>query len=128
MTQTAVERQGLEVSGIAPTAVYSIADVQRLLDVSRKTVVRLIEEKRLPASRVGRQYRVPGVSLLEFLVESSTDPDRTQEAFLRYIPTPASFLLALRQAAGPTLPEAQAIRDARAAVARTRSRRRSNLR
>ena len=124
MAQAAVERRGTAAFELTPTAVYSIAEVQVLLNVSRKTVVRLIEEKRLPASRVGRQYRVPGACLLEFLARSSSDPERTEEALLRYIPTPAALLLSLRQAVGAAVPEAQAARAARAAVTRVRSRRR----
>lgn len=110
------------VSPIEPTAVYSIADVEVLLGVSRKTVLRLIEERQLPAARVGRQYRIPGAFLLEFLAKVSTDPVRAEAALARFTPASASLLLSLRSLEGPSVPEEEAAKDALAALARIRSR------
>lgn len=112
------------ISTIEPTAVYSISDVEGLLDVSRKTVLRLIEERQLPAARVGRQYRIPGAFLLEFLAKVSTEPLRAEAALARFMPVSASLLLAVREAEGPMVSEEEAAKDALAALARIRYRRR----
>lgn len=124
VTVTPRAQERVRISPIEPTAVYSIAEVETLLDVSRKTVLRLIEDRQLPAARVGRQYRIPGAFLLEFLARVSTDPSRAEAALARFMPVSASLLLAVREAEGPMVPEEEAAKDALAALARVRYRRR----
>lgn len=114
----------VRVSSIEPTAVYSIADVEALFDVSRKTVLRLIQERLLPAARVGRQYRIPGAFLLEFLARVSTDPTRAEGALARFMPVSASLLLSLREAEGPSVSEEEAAKDVLGALGRIRYARR----
>lgn len=117
-------QERVRISSIEPTAVYSISDVENLLDVSRKTVLRLIEERQLAAARVGRQYRIPGAFLLEFLAKVSTDPSRAEAALARFMPVSASLLLAVRETEGPAVSEEEAARDALDALARVRYQRR----
>ncbi len=116
-------RDRVPVRSIEPAAVYSIAEVEALLDVSRKTVLRLIEEKQLPASRVGRQYRIAGAFLLDFLTKVATVPRRAEDALARYLPAPA-LLLSSRRAAAVGISEEDAVKDALRVLARVRHRRR----
>ncbi len=44
----------------------SVRDVAKLLDVSEKTVYRWVSQQRLPASRIGDQYRFNRAELLEW--------------------------------------------------------------
>lgn len=105
---------------IEATAVYSIRDVEQILALSRKTVLQLIERGELSSSRIGRQYRIPGAFLLEFLARASTDPRRAEEALARFSPMPIMTLLARRMVFGPGVPEETAAADALAALARQR--------
>lgn len=105
---------------IEATAVYSIRDVEQILALSRKTVLQLIERGELSSSRIGRQYRIPGAFLLEFLARASTDPRRAEEALARFAPMPIMTLLARRMVFGPGVPEETAAADALAALARQR--------
>ena len=47
-------------------------DVAERLNISVMTVYRLIDERVLPASRIGRQYRIHPDHLDQYLDESST--------------------------------------------------------
>lgn len=120
--QTLGSRPGIKPV-IEPAAVYSIADVQALLSISRRTVLRLIGSKRLCASRVGRQYRIPGACILDYLAEASIDPARVEEAFAQFLPSPAALLLARRLIA-PRISEEEVAADATAAIRRVRYRKR----
>ena len=99
---------------------YSIRDVEQILALSRKTVLQLINGGELPCSRVGRQYRIPGAFLLEFLARASTDPERAEEILARYASLPMQALVARRLAFGPAVREEAAATDALAALARLR--------
>jgi excisionase family DNA binding protein len=46
---------------------HSVADVAQRLNVSRKTILRLIQKKELRAFRVGRQLRIPELAITEML-------------------------------------------------------------
>ena len=109
---------------IEATAVYSIRDVEQILALSRKTVLQLISGGELACSRVGRQYRIPGAFLLEFLARASTDPERAEEILTRYASLPMQALVARRLAFGPAVQEEVAATDALAALARQRYSRR----
>lgn len=55
---------------IVPFAVYSIAEVARLLKVSPRVVYKLIKERQLVGKKVGVAYKVLGVNLLRILAPS----------------------------------------------------------
>lgn len=50
----------------------SVAQVADQLAVSKMTVYRLIEDKVLPATRIGRLYRIHPDHLSDYLAEMST--------------------------------------------------------
>jgi excisionase family DNA binding protein len=50
-----------------PETLLSVAEVQAWLNVSGKTVYRRIQDKTLPAVRIGRLYRVPESSVIALL-------------------------------------------------------------
>ena len=56
-------------AGILPR-LQSIAKVANQLDVSQKTVRRLIDNGQLPACRVGRQLRITEADLAAFIARS----------------------------------------------------------
>ena len=49
---------------------YSVQRVARRFGVSENTIYRLIEEGRLEAMRIGRQYRIPAGCVERFLEAS----------------------------------------------------------
>lgn len=58
---------------------YTAEDVASLLDLNVRTVRRYIREGRLKAARVGKQYRIAGADLSEF-VGLDTASDMPQQA------------------------------------------------
>ena len=59
---------------------WTVAEVAYHMRVSNMTVYRLIKARELPAIRVGKNYRIRGDALLEYLEASSTDPVNANEA------------------------------------------------
>lgn len=47
--------------------VYSIEEAAKLLKVSHKTIVRMIERGEIRTNKVGRQHRIPRSELEKFL-------------------------------------------------------------
>lgn len=60
------------MNNVLPRLAHSPREVAAALGVSEKTVIRLIEAKKLTAMRAGRLYLIPKTSLEKFL-ESSTN-------------------------------------------------------
>ena len=50
-------------------------EVAERLNVSKRTVIRLIEDKKLPAYRFGKDYRIDENDLKEFIKKSKTVND-----------------------------------------------------
>lgn len=50
---------------------YSIQELQQRLQVSRSTILRLIEDKKLLSIKIGRQVRIPESQIISYL-ESCT--------------------------------------------------------
>jgi excisionase family DNA binding protein len=65
------------------SAIYTTEEVAEYLRVSPKTVYRLIEKGELPASRVGRQYRVSQSDIDVFLALTSTSEEALDALFER---------------------------------------------
>lgn len=63
--------------------IYTTEEVAEYLRVSPKTVYRLIDSGRLPASKVGRQYRVSQSDIDVFLALTSTSEDAIDALFER---------------------------------------------
>ena len=55
------------------------------LQVTKDTVYRLIRQKRLAATRIGRAYRVPREDLDAFIAVNSTRPEVRQALFRRVL-------------------------------------------
>ncbi len=53
------------------------------LQLNKDTVYRLIRQKKLAATRIGRAYRVPKEDLESFLLANSTRPDVRHALFQR---------------------------------------------
>jgi PTS system nitrogen regulatory IIA component len=55
----------------------TVRDAARLLNVSEKTIYRWVAERRLPAQRVGDQYRLNRAELLEWATQNrvNASPD-----------------------------------------------------
>lgn len=65
-------------------SVYSVKEVAEILDVSEKTIYRMLEDQRLPGFKVGRIWRIPESvirALLEGkqLIEEDTQPSRQKD-------------------------------------------------
>ena len=52
---------------IKANEVYTTKEVQELLKVSSSTITRLIKKGSIPATKIGRQYRVIGIAILQML-------------------------------------------------------------
>lgn len=55
---------------------WTVAEVAEHMRVSKMTVYRLIKAGDLPALRVGKNYRIRGRDLAEYLDASRTQPER----------------------------------------------------
>ena len=53
------------------------------LQLDKETIYRLIRDRRLAATRIGRAYRIPRQDLETFLVTNSTRPEVRQALFAR---------------------------------------------
>jgi excisionase family DNA binding protein len=54
--------------------VYTVQEVSKQLKVSDDTIIKLITNKQLTASKVGRQWRINETDLLTFFKKKSTNP------------------------------------------------------
>jgi excisionase family DNA binding protein len=45
---------------LEPLSLLSFAEASRILHISKRTLFRLIQEKKVPAFKVGRQWRIRG--------------------------------------------------------------------
>lgn len=64
------------VSEAQQSGLLTTRDVQRLIRVDRSTIYRMAEDGRLPAVKVGRQWRFPEARLLEWLGARQSGPAR----------------------------------------------------
>ena len=58
---------------------YTLQQVATLLQVSERTIMRLIKTRRLPAVRVGRQYRIAKSDLQDYLRSSGQSKSDDQQ-------------------------------------------------
>jgi len=58
---------------------YTLEQVAKLLQVSQRTIIRLIKTGRLPAVRVGKQWRIARSDLQEYLRSSGQQPPPPDE-------------------------------------------------
>ena len=51
----------------------TVAEVAYMMRLSRTTVYRLVQARKLPAVQFGRSYRVPASAVREFIASSTLD-------------------------------------------------------
>jgi len=60
--------------------ILDVKQVSKALGVSAKTVYKLIRSGSLPAMKAGREFRVPKVSVMKYVIAFSvSDPSRVAE-------------------------------------------------
>lgn len=67
----------MDLKDLTKVPYLTVPQVAELLQVSEKTVLRLIKAEKLDAKRFGRQWRLPSV---QFLPPASEKPQSQQEA------------------------------------------------
>jgi len=67
------------MSEINPNEVYTTAEVQKILKVSKSTIKRLLKNGLLKANKIGGQYRILGHELLRLV-----SPEIDEKATLTY--------------------------------------------
>jgi excisionase family DNA binding protein len=65
---------------IKPGAVYTTAEVQKLLKISNSTIKRLLKKGLIRANKVGGQYRILGKEILHLIL-----PETEQRAVRSYL-------------------------------------------
>jgi excisionase family DNA binding protein len=63
------EEESEKTMHVDPNALYSLAELAQELDVSKRTLQRLVKSGTLPARRLGRRVLVRGADLLDGLPE-----------------------------------------------------------
>lgn len=53
--------------------VLDINDLSRLLCVSKKTTYRLLKENKIEFLKVGREYRIPKINIIQYLLKSQIE-------------------------------------------------------
>lgn len=48
--------------------IYTVSDIQKILKISHSTTMRLLKKGVIPASKVGKQYRIMGRELLKLVL------------------------------------------------------------
>lgn len=67
-----------ETEEIKEKALYDIKEVARILKVGRSTVLRLIQNGELPVAKVGRQYRILGYYILDYVLRNIKAKDKIE--------------------------------------------------
>lgn len=67
-----------EFSGFGDDVLLTVAEVAQHMRVSNMTVYRLIKSGQLPALRVGKNFRIRGRDLTEYLEASRTRVEENQ--------------------------------------------------
>ena len=67
----------MDPKDLTKTPYLTVPQVAELLQVSEKTILRLIKAEKLDAKRFGRQWRLPSV---QFLPPAQEKPQARQEA------------------------------------------------
>lgn len=65
---------------IQPYAVYTTSETQKLLKISSSTMKRILKRGLLRTNKVGKQYRILGKEILNFL-----SPELEREAVEQYL-------------------------------------------
>lgn len=65
---------------IKEKALYDIREVARLLKVGRSTILKLIQSGELPAAKVGKQYRILGYYILDYILRNTEPSDKVRPA------------------------------------------------
>lgn len=66
-----------KVTEIKQNEIYTASDVQRILKISRSTIMRLLKSGQIHAVKVGKQYRIMGKEILRLV---SPEVGRTAES------------------------------------------------
>ena len=66
-------RASAKTEEIQEKALYDVRETASLLKVGRSTVLKLIQQKELPAAKVGKQYRILGYYILDYVL-GKTEP------------------------------------------------------
>lgn len=69
-----------ETEEIKEKALYDIRETAKLLKVGRSTVLKLIQNGELPAAKVGRQYRILGYYILDYILRNTNPKDKMELA------------------------------------------------
>ena len=75
---------------IEPNEVYTTREVAELLKVSLPTIKRMLKDKRLKSTRIGKQHRFLGVDLLEMLSTAQEQERKQPLAHTPVIEAPAA--------------------------------------
>lgn len=65
---------------IKEKALYDIRETARLLKVGRSTILKLIQNGELPAAKVGKQYRILGYYILDYILRKTEPKDKIRLA------------------------------------------------
>ena len=60
---------------VSPNEIYTLAETQAILKVSRSTVLRLIKKGRIKGAKLGRQYRIVGQEILDLVSPGTEQKD-----------------------------------------------------
>ena len=55
--------------------VLNIGEMSRLLGVSKKTAYKILHENKVSCLKVGREYRVPKIHIINYLLGSEPSPN-----------------------------------------------------
>ncbi len=58
--------------------IYTLEESANILNLSRSTMLKLIKSGELPVAKIGKQYRILGIFLLEYIL-SKTKPKKIAE-------------------------------------------------
>lgn len=50
--------------------IYTLAETQKILKISRSTILRLIKKDHIKTAKIGRQYRIMGREILRMVRDS----------------------------------------------------------
>lgn len=66
-------RKKTSTSGVFPTDYITATEASRYLGISRPSVYRLLDERRLPFLRLGRSRRISRTALEQFITKNTVE-------------------------------------------------------
>ena len=55
---------------VTANEIYTLAETQKILKISRSTILRLIKKDHIKTAKIGRQYRIMGREILRMVRDS----------------------------------------------------------